>query len=68
MVPEDGLSLQLRFNDVPLEPGESFDMSVSIYGDPAVVEQGQTPVTLNVESEDGQYKVSKDNVFTTQGQ
>jgi cytochrome c oxidase accessory protein FixG len=66
--PEDGLSLQLRFNDVPLAPGESFDMPVSIYGDPEVVEPGQTPVTLHVESEDGQYKVSKDNVFTTQGQ
>jgi cytochrome c oxidase accessory protein FixG len=68
LAPEDGLSLQLRFNDVPLAPGESFDMPVSIYGDPEVVEPGQTPVTLNVESEDGKYKVSKDNIFTTQGQ
>ena len=62
------MSLQLRFNDVPLDAGESFDMAVSIYGDPAIVDEGQTPVTLNVVSEDGQYKVSKDNVFTTQGQ
>ena len=68
LAPQDGLSLQIRFNDVPLAPGESFDMSVSIYGDPAIVAEGQTPVTLNVVSEDGQYKVSKDNVFTTQGQ
>ncbi|MGP4953318.1 FixG Ig-like domain-containing protein, partial [Psychrobacter sp. T6-1] len=64
--PQDGLSLQLRFNDVPLVAGESFDMSVSVYGDPAVVEPGQTPITLNVVSEDGKYSVSKDNVFITQ--
>ena len=68
LAPQDGLSLQIRFNDVPLAPGESFDMSVSIYGDPAIIDEGQTPVTLNVVSEDGQYAVSKDNVFTTQGQ
>ena len=66
--PQDGMSLELRFNDVPLEPGESFDMSVSIYGDPDIIESGQTPVTLNVVSEDGKYKVSKQNIFTTQGQ
>ncbi|WP_435978834.1 cytochrome c oxidase accessory protein CcoG [Psychrobacter sp. DM4] len=68
LAPQEGLSLQLRFNDVPLVAGESFDMSVSVYGDPAVVASGQTPITLNVISEDGQYSVSKDNVFTTQGQ
>lgn len=61
--PEEGLSLELRFNDVPLEAGESFDMSVSIYGDPDVIEAKQTPVTLNVISEDGQYEVSKQNTF-----
>ncbi len=66
--PQDGLSLQLRFNDVPLDAGESFDMSVSIYGDPAIIDKGQTPVTLHVASEDGKYEVSKENVFTTQGQ
>ena len=66
LAPQDGLSLQLRFNDVPLDPGESFDMSVSIYGDPEIVDEGQTQVTLNVVSEDGKYSVSKQNVFTTQ--
>lgn len=66
--PQDGLSLQLRFNDVPLEAGESYDMPVSIYGDPDVIDEGQTPVTLTVTSEDGKYKVSKQNIFTTQGQ
>ena len=60
--------MELRFNDVPLEAGESFDMPVSIYGDPKVIDFEQTSVTLNVTSEDGQYKVSKQNVFTTQGQ
>lgn len=66
--PQEGLSLQLRFNDVPLDAGESYDMPVSIYGDPDVIESGQTPVTLTVASEDGKYKVSKQNIFTTQGQ
>ena len=68
LAPQEGLSLALRFNDVPLEAGESFDMPVSIYGDPKVIDFEQTSVTLNVTSEDGQYKVSKQNVFTTQGQ
>ena len=68
LAPQKGLSLELRFNDVPLEAGESFDMPVSIYGNPDTIEFGQTPVTLNVTSEDGKYKVSKQNVFTTQGQ
>jgi len=68
LAPKDGLSLHLTFNDVPLDPGESFNMSVSIYGDPKVVDEGRTLVTLNVVSEGGKYKVSKQNVFTTQGQ
>ena len=68
LTPQDGLSLELRFNDVPLEAGENFDMPVSIYGDPDVIDFEQTPITLNVTSEDGQYKASKQNVFTTQGQ
>ena len=68
LAPQEGLSLEIRFNDVPLDAGESFDMPVSIYGDPDVIEFGQTPVTLNVSSEDGKYHVSKQNVFTTQGQ
>ena len=68
LAPQKGLSLQLRFNDVPLSAGESFDMSVSISGDPSVIAEGQTPITLQVKSEDGKYSVSKDNIFTTQGQ
>ena len=68
LAPKDGLSLQLRFNDVPLDAGESFDMAVSIYGDPAVIKSGQTLITLHVASENDKYKVSKQNIFTTQGQ
>lgn len=66
--PQKGMSLQLRFNDLPLDPGESYDMPLSIYGDPAVINEGQTPVVLTVVSDDGKYKVSKENIFTTQGQ
>ena len=68
LAPQDGLSLELRFNNLELKAGESFDMPMSIFGDPDVIEFGQTPVTLNVTSEDGQYQVSKQNIFTTQGQ
>ena len=63
LAPQEGLSLELRFNDVPLEAGESFDMPVSIYGDAEVIEAKQTPVTLQVASEDGKYKVTKQNTF-----
>ncbi len=63
LAPQEGLSLELRFNDVPLEAGESFDMPVSIYGDTKVIEAKQTPVTLQVASEDGKYKVTKQNTF-----
>ena len=63
LAPQKGLSLELRFNDVPLEAGESFDMPVSIYGDTEVIEAKQTPVTLQVASEDGKYKVTKQNTF-----
>ena len=63
LAPQEGLSLELRFNDVPLEAGESFDMPVSIYGDTEVIEAKQTPVTLQVASEDGKYKVTKQNTF-----
>ena len=66
--PVDGLSLQTRFETVSLTAGENFDLPVSIYGDPAVVNSGQTPVVLTVTSEDGQYSASHQNVFTTQGQ
>ena len=66
--PQDGLTLQLRIDQLPLGPGESYDMPVSIYGDPEVIEKGQTPVVLTVTSEDGTYTASKENIFTTQGQ
>ena len=38
-------------------------MPVSIYGDTEVIEAKQTPVTLQVASEDGKYKVTKQNTF-----
>lgn len=66
--PQDGLTLQLRIDQLPLGPGENYDMPVSIIGDPAVVKPGQTPVVLTVTSEDGTYTASKENIFTTQGQ
>lgn len=66
--PQEGLSLRTRFDKLPLQAGESYDLPVSIFGDPKVVAQGQTPVVMTVTSEDGAFTASKQNVFTTQGQ
>ena len=46
LAPQDGLSLELRFNNLELKAGESFDMPMSIFGDPDVIEFGQMPGNL----------------------
>lgn len=63
----DGLSLDSRFDRIPLQPSESFDMPITIIGDPNIITQASTPITLTVTSEDGKYTASKQNVFTTAG-
>ncbi|MFW2177922.1 MULTISPECIES: cytochrome c oxidase accessory protein CcoG [unclassified Moraxella] len=68
LTPQKGLTLDSRFKTIPLEAGESYDMPVSVLGDPKVVGQGKTPIQMQVISVDdgGQYKAYKDNVFTTE--
>ncbi|WP_227430824.1 cytochrome c oxidase accessory protein CcoG [Psychrobacter sp. I-STPA6b] len=68
LTPQDGLTLRTRFSSLPLNAGESYDLPIRIIGDPSIVKKGQTQIELNVDSKDGQYHVSKQNVFTTQGQ
>lgn len=63
----DGLTLDSRFERIPLQPSESFDMPITIIGDPNIITEESTPITLTVTSEDGKYTASKQNVFTTAG-
>lgn len=65
--PQAGLKLDSRFKTIPLEAGESYDIPISVLGDPNVIKQGSTPITLKVASVDdgGKYTAIKDNVFTT---
>lgn len=65
--PQQGLTLDSRFKTIPLEAGESYDMPVSVLGDPKVIKQGNTPIMLKVVSVDdgGKYTATKANVFTT---
>ncbi len=65
LVPQEGYTLESRFDVIPLEAGESYDFPVSIVGDPKVIAQGKTPITLKVVSVDGQYEAIKQNTFTT---
>lgn len=61
--PQEGYSLHSRIKELPLDAGESYDMPVSVYGDPKIVAKGKTPITLTVKSTDGKFTVSKENVF-----
>lgn len=65
--PQDGMSLQSRFKSIPLDPSESYDFPVSVIGDPKIIKQGNTPITLKVVSTDdgGKYTAIKQSVFTT---
>ncbi|ELA08114.1 4Fe-4S ferredoxin [Moraxella macacae 0408225] len=65
LIPQKGLTLDSRFKTIPLEAGESYDMPVSVIGDPNVITQNKTPIQLQVISVDdnGQYKATKENVF-----
>ena len=68
LAPQEGMVLRTRFSSLPLNAGESYELPVTVVGDPAVVAQGQIQIVFNVDSKDGQYHVSRQNVFTTQGQ
>lgn len=66
--PKPGLTLDSRFKTIPLEAGESYDMPISVLGDPKVVTEDKTPIKLKVVSVDdgGKYTAFKENVFTTE--
>lgn len=60
------MTLDSRFKTLPLDASESYDMPISIIGDPSVIKEHSTTVQLEVVSIDdvGKYKVVKENVFT----
>ncbi len=60
----EGMTLRSRFKQLPLQANEPYDLPVSVIGDPAVVKPGNTPITITVFSEDGQYTASAQDVFT----
>lgn len=62
--PVEGLTLRSRFKELPLNANEPYNMPVSVIGDPAVIKQGQTPITITVFSADGQYSVSTQDYFS----
>ena len=63
-----GFTLNTRFESIPLDAGESYDMPVSIAADPQAIEQTEVPVVFNIDSKDGNYHASRTNVFTSQSQ
>lgn len=62
----EGFTLNTRFESIPLNAGESYDMPVSVAADPKAIDQNEVPVTFNVDSKDGTYHASRTNVFTSQ--
>lgn len=64
--PVDGLALRSRFKELPLAANESFDLPVTIIGDPNKISAGSTPITITVYSEDGQYNISSQDHFIYQ--
>lgn len=63
-----GFTLNTRFESIPLDAGESYDMPVSIAADPQAIEQTEVPVVFNIDSKDGNYHASRTNVFTSKSQ
>lgn len=61
-----GLTLRTRFESLPLDAGESYNVPVSIVADPNSITSTETPVEFNVDSKDGKYHASRTNLFTSQ--
>ena len=59
----EGLTLRSRFKEISLNANEPYNIPVSIVGDPKVIKEGHTPVTITVYSTDGQYSTSAEDVF-----
>lgn len=61
--PKSGITLHSRFKELPLQGGEAYDLPVSLYAHAKDVQKGRTPVTITVYSADGQYSMSRSDVF-----
>ncbi|AKG17931.2 cytochrome c oxidase accessory protein CcoG [Moraxella bovoculi] len=58
-----GMTLRSRFDRLPLQANEPYDLPVSIIGDANVIKPGNTPVTITVYTEDGKYSASAQDIF-----
>lgn len=61
--PVDGLELKSRFKQLPLQANEAYNLPVSVFGDPAVIQAGHTPITITLYSVDGKYSASAQDIF-----
>lgn len=61
--PIDGITLKSRFEQLPLDANESYDLPVSLYADSRIITARHTPITITVYSTDGKYSVSQQDVF-----
>lgn len=59
----NGMHLKARFDELPLDANEPYDLPVNITADPATLQAGSTPITITVYSKDGKYSASAQDVF-----
>ena len=60
------MKLQSRFEKLPLNANEPYDLPVNIIAPAASLSQESTPITITVYSEDGQYSASAQDTFIYQ--
>lgn len=60
------MKLQSRFEKLPLNANEPYDLPVNIIAPAASLSQESTPITITVYSEDGQYRASAQDTFIYQ--
>lgn len=61
--PVDGISLKSRFEKLPLNASEAYDLPVSLMGDSQIIKENRIPITITIYSEDGKYSQSQQDVF-----
>ncbi len=64
--PIDGITLQSRFKELPLNAGETYDVPISLFADKDKISQNRTPITITVYSDDGQYTISNNDFFVAE--
>ncbi len=60
--PKEGMTLKSRFEELPLDANESYDLPVSVFADANTITE-RTPITITVYSTDGTYSASQTDFF-----